>query len=419
MTITSLTLTNPGAETGDTTGWTTYSGGGTFAVVADPNTGTYAFRLTGLFAPTTLVGQQVAVPIGSEAAIDADSAAFEASFYMKTGSGDSGNIYVQCYAADGTTLLGTFESPQVATSGYELRTVVDGVPSGTRFIRVGSENHRGGSSIDNRWDDFTLDFSDDKHTDYPGVFEPHASQIGAYAIATYPADEGRATQLPIIAMAAAETSNGLFNLYAHQLGAYALVREHGDRRELRAWTFKQDDHEFYGIQLGSGDTTLVWDKLTNQWCTWKSPEEVYWRAADVVDWEGYNVACDTESGKIWVIDPTGRLDYETTPITSIVVGYLTHRLRQSVPCYMAELALSEGQPPSGFDDGTVGIALRTSTDDGLNFVSHGEVTGEGIGEDITVRWYGLGLMKSPGMLFEITDTGYARRIDGLDIEITE
>lgn len=252
----------------------------------------------------------------------------------------------------------------------------------------------------------------------PGYYDVHAIQLGAYVIATFPTGELIANQLGISALGSAEESSGLHDVSAHQLGIYVLCRPNADRRELRAWTFKQDDHEFYGIQLGS-EGTIVWDKLTNQWCTWKSPGFTYWRAEDVCDWEGYNLAGDTESGKIFQIDPEGRLDYNDTPIVSRIVGYLTHRFRKNTPCYMAELALSEGQPPSGFADGTVGITLRTSTDDGTTFHDHGEVAGEGIGEDMTARWYGLGLMKSPGMLFEITDTGYARRIDGLDIEVPQ
>lgn len=183
-----------------------------------------------------------------------------------------------------------------------------------------------------------------------------------------------------------------------------------------AWTFKQDDHEFYGIQLGEGGT-LLWDKLTGQWCQWKSPTYAYWRVVDAVDWEGYNLAGDTESGKIFKIDPTGRLDYNNTPIVSKVVGYLTHRMRTHVPCYTAQLALKTGEPPAGFTTGNVGITLRTSTDNGQSFVDHGQVAGGGLLEKIVVRWYGLGLMKAPGMLFEITDSGYTRRIDGLGIEV--
>lgn len=187
-------------------------------------------------------------------------------------------------------------------------------------------------------------------------------------------------------------------------------------RLVFAWTFKQDDHEFYGIQLRE-EGTLIWDKLTGQWCQWTSPTFGYWRAADVVDWEGYNLAGDTESGVIWEIDPTGRLDYGTDPITSKITGYLTYRMRNNIPCYMAQLALKVGDPPSGFDDGSVGVTLRTSTDNGQTYTSHGEIVGGGVGEKIAVRWYGLGLMKSPGMLFELVDSGYSRRVDGLNIEI--
>lgn len=252
-------------------------------------------------------------------------------------------------------------------------------------------------------------------TDPGDTAEIEATQLGGYAVGIYPTEEVEASQLGGYVTGAAETSNTVFLIKAHQLGGYALVRPNGDRRELRAWTFKQDDHEFYGLQLGAAGT-LVYDVSTEQWCQWKSPERTLWRVEDVVDWEGFNLGGDTESGKIWKIDPEGRLDYGTTPITSKIVGYLTHRFRKHGQCHMAELAVSEGHPPSGFEDGSVGISLRTSTDDGQSFVNHGEVPGEGVSEDMTVRWYGLGLMKSPGMLFEITDSGYARRIDGLDID---
>lgn len=250
----------------------------------------------------------------------------------------------------------------------------------------------------------------------PGELGARANQLGALAWGIYPAESVDAHQVGSLAFAASETSSGIFDVYAHQLGLIAWVRPLGDRRELRAWTFKQDDHEFYGIQLGA-EGTLVWDKLSGRWCQWKSPGFNYWRAEDVCDWEGYNLAGDTESGKIFQIDPTGRLDYDTTPIVSKIVGYLTYRFREQVPCFMAELALSEGEPPTGFEDGSVGITLRTSTDNGQSWIDHGEIAGEGINEDMVARWFGLGLMKSPGMLFELTDTGYARRIDALDIEM--
>lgn len=204
------------------------------------------------------------------------------------------------------------------------------------------------------------------------------------------------------------------NIFTTQAECLVLIKQGTEEHSLRAWTFTQDDHDFYVLQLGNIQT-LVYDKRSERWAQWKSPTVNNWRAADGCDWEGFNVACDTQSGKIYKIDPTGRLDYGTTPITSVVVGGLTDRFRKKIPVFMAELAISSGSPPTGIDASTVGITLRTS--DTHSWVEHGTITGLPAGERTVARWYGLGLIHSPGVIFELTDTGYARRIDGLDIEI--
>lgn len=195
----------------------------------------------------------------------------------------------------------------------------------------------------------------------------------------------------------------------------ALFRGAGDHR-LRAWTFTQDNHDFYVLNLGSIQT-LVYDKWSQRWAQWKSPGINTWLPSDGCQWQnaGFNVCCSSTDGSIYQIDPTGRKDYNTTPITSVVIGGLTERFRNYTQCYMAELAVSEGAPPAGIDPTTVGITLRVG--DTLNFVSAGQVAGQASGTFDTMRWYGLGLIRSPGVIFELTDTGYARRIDGLDIEI--
>lgn len=198
--------------------------------------------------------------------------------------------------------------------------------------------------------------------------------------------------------------------------AYLLVaiKTGAEERALRAWTFTQDDHDFYVLQLG-GSATYVFDKLTGQWCQWQSPGLAYWSGEDGCDWEGFNVCCDPDTGKIFKIDPDNRLDNNDTPIASQVFSVITARFRKLVPIFMAEVAISEGRPPAGIDPTTVGIQLRTS--DTLNWTDHGVVNGEETGEMTYARWYGLGLAQSPGILFELTDTGYARRIDGLSIEL--
>jgi hypothetical protein len=248
-----------------------------------------------------------------------------------------------------------------------------------------------------------------------GQHDVRIQQVGAYALGQHPAEAIYNLNQLAVVLGAAETSNTFHDLKAHQLGVYALVRGLSDRRDLRAWQFPQDDHVFYVLQLGSSGT-LVYDKLTEQWCEWTSPGYSYWRGGDGCDWPmaAFNVCIDTRSGKLWRIDPEGRLDYETTPIRSQIYGGMTERFRKHVSCFMAEVALSEGEPAQ---EGTVGLTLRTG--DGSLWVNHGEVLGPAEGEDATIRWYGLGLMKAPGTIFEITDTGYARRIDGLNIEVGE
>jgi hypothetical protein len=244
------------------------------------------------------------------------------------------------------------------------------------------------------------------------------ARVGYASVRTvfnYPADQGQASSIRARALWG---GSGGVDAQASQIAARILYKTGGDRRELRAWTFKQDDHEFYGVQLGN-TMTLVYDKSTDSWCQWRSPELDIWRAVDVTDWEGINLACDPFTGKLWHIDPDDRLDYGDTPIVSTITGGISSRMRKNIANYMAELSLSEGRPPEGFDDGSVGLTLRTSDDGGQTYTDHGEITGEGIGEDMTVRWYGLGLIPAPGRIFEITDTGYARRIDGLNAEVED
>lgn len=187
-----------------------------------------------------------------------------------------------------------------------------------------------------------------------------------------------------------------------------------EERMLRAWTFTQDGHDFYVI-LAAGET-YVYDKETEQWAQWTSPDAAFWRGLDGVEWQGINVCIDPDSGKLYQIDPQGRLDYRTTPITSIIYGGLTERFRNMPSIFMAEVAISQNSPPHNVDPTTLNITLETT--DTVTSYNHGTVSGAAAGNITYPRFYGLGLMRSPGILFKITDTGFARRIDGLTIEIS-
>lgn len=224
----------------------------------------------------------------------------------------------------------------------------------------------------------------------------------------FPTPNVKNTGITSLVAAKADTNVRMTDTYA----LVAIVTG-GEDRMLRAWQFTQDDHDFY-VVLASNET-YVYDKLSETWSQWKSPDASYWRGVDGSDWEGINVCIDPDNGKIYQIDPYGRLDYGTTPITSVIYGGMTERFRKMTPCYMAEVAVSQAKPPANIDATTVGIKLETS--DTINWVDHGTLTGQATGNKMTVRFYGLGLIQSPGVVFKITDTGYARRIDGLDVEM--
>lgn len=225
----------------------------------------------------------------------------------------------------------------------------------------------------------------------------------------YPTQKERTTQGNVLVTAVPSTQ--IRNTETNVLVAILVGAE---ERILRAWTFTQDDHDFYVLQAGA--YSYVYDKLTEQWCQWQSPDaQYYFRGADGCGWNGINVCCDPDTGAIYQIDPVGRLDYGTTPITSQVYCGLTERFRDHVPAFMAEVAISQASTPLGIDGSTVSITLDSF--DTINWYNHGSVPGSSIGTPTWVRFYGLGLIGSPGRLFRVTDTGVARRIDGINLEI--
>lgn len=197
------------------------------------------------------------------------------------------------------------------------------------------------------------------------------------------------------------------------------IKRGGGSRMLRAWTFTQDDHDFYVLHLGD-DRTLVLDMMTNQWSTWKSRARNIWRANIGIRWDLDNVAGDDIYGILWNINADARDDdaitgevADRTPIQTIVRGMFPQRLHNALSCYHAELTLSQGEPVAA----GVGVTLRTSDDSGRSWLDHGEILTDVSGEMYDLSWFGLGLITAPGKIFEIIDTGYARRIDALDIDL--
>ena len=426
MAVTPIVLTNPGGEPGTTAGWTARIA--SFAVATSApaaHAGTYRFEPTGIgTVPPEGVyhyhkyDQQIDVSAYATAIDNGVAGVKGAAWNISNTFGGNpaweGALYVEAYAADGVTLLFSNYSSYNATAAWAQKFVEMGLLPGTRYVRIGAihRNDNMFGATQNYFDDFTLEISDDVLADYGWARNPRALQLGVYALGARDAEEVLLQQLSPLALVAAETSNGTYDVYAHQLGAYALARRYRVNM-LRAWTIPQDDHDFWFLQLGGDHGTLIWDRSTKQFSMWRSPEYPFFRGSDGLAWEGWNVCCDPLTGKIFKIDPENRLDYGETPVESITIGMVPARLREVLPCYAVELTVSDAEPAA---DGT-GIQVRISDDGGRTFFNLGALVGEAYGDSTLFRWYSAGQIAAPGRIFEITDTGYARRIDSLEVDL--
>lgn len=142
----SFTLTNPGAETGDATGWTTLTGTGVFASTSNQATygfsGTYHFRLdaNAAFAESRHPYQDI--PSSHFTDVDAGSVAVTLSYrYAGPGPGseDPGRFRLEFYSGTGGSgvFLGQTTSDSLigAGSGFN-NTLTSLLPPGTRSVAL-------------------------------------------------------------------------------------------------------------------------------------------------------------------------------------------------------------------------------------------------------------------------------------------
>lgn len=209
----------------------------------------------------------------------------------------------------------------------------------------------------------------------------------------------------------------------------SIVKGRIDNRKVRSWWFSQDGHDFYVLRLG--DTrTLVYDLTTDTWSHWSDPDTEYWRPQCGMNWldmanpsftiDGAtsNAICgDDNFGLLWVIEPelgydeAPRTDLNDAPFPRKVVGGVLQRLRDTTKVGAVYVTMNLGEPQfTG-----AGITLRTSVDNGQNWLDHGTITIDPGNYDQEIVWRALGLIRAPGMIFEISDNGAADRIDSLDM----
>ena len=161
-----LTLTNPGAETGDLTGWTVDTGALSAAVSANARTGTHAFY-PGATASFT-AHQDVTLPSDVLSDVDAGLVRVEAAAWQwDTISGtDSAYIGIECLDGSSTVLASATSTPiSDAQQVWMQRSLNLPVPDGTRTIRYKLGGTRtGGSTLDCLFDDLTLQLTSEPDT---------------------------------------------------------------------------------------------------------------------------------------------------------------------------------------------------------------------------------------------------------------
>lgn len=150
-----LTLVNPGAETGDTTGWTQSTGGG-FNVIGEAHTGTYGF-VGSTSSATAEWYQDVPVPAYVENDIDNGLIRIDARTWINswTGDNDYGRFYVEARNEAGD-VLAVDDTGNKEPDVWTQIGVVLLLPPLTRTIRFRAYSKRlTGTQNSVYWDDFT------------------------------------------------------------------------------------------------------------------------------------------------------------------------------------------------------------------------------------------------------------------------
>lgn len=207
----------------------------------------------------------------------------------------------------------------------------------------------------------------------------------------------------------------------------AAVRGATANPDVRAWTFTLDGHDYYVLRLGDNEA-IVYDRYAKQWYDWRSGEEGRaWRANTGLNWDGGDgfaatygsnvVVGDDTFGLLWFLDPLLGVDQATAdggadrPFERIVMGQVTARRRDVLPCYEIFITTDSGEPAfSG-----AAVRLEISDDAGKTFFNAGEIVAEEGNFNQEYSWTSLGQIEAPGRLFRIIDNGAFTRIDDMDM----
>lgn len=176
--------------------------------------------------------------------------------------------------------------------------------------------------------------------------------------------------------------------------------------EISTWSFSIDGHPFVLVKTGE-QGTLIYDMSTQEWASWNLEGNIGLGFRDGETYEEFYLMGSPEDNKIYTFD-LSETDDENGSFTSIVTGGLPMRSRKTQECFSVYAAGDRSDT-----DGRV-LSLFTSDDGGRDWFFHGNVVLSG--NDSEAGWRSLGLIRSPGRMFELQDTGVYASIQGLDME---
>lgn len=177
----------------------------------------------------------------------------------------------------------------------------------------------------------------------------------------------------------------------------------------RSWSYVQDGHTFYVLDLGS-QGTFAFDTVTQQWCELQT-NGTNFALTNGVMWGQRVVGGDPSSTDVWELDPGATMDSAGLyNVSHVVTGGLATRSRTFVSCSALRVSASFGLV------GTSGATfnMRFSDDQGQTWSSYFQLTLTAGDFDSEIAWRSLGSFCSPGRIFELSDSGGLIRIDGCD-----
>lgn len=183
--------------------------------------------------------------------------------------------------------------------------------------------------------------------------------------------------------------------------------------DQRAWYFTLDGHDFYVLDL-KAEGTWVYDQTTGEWAQFVTSGSGRWDALNGTMWKTRVVAGSLETEDVREISATALDDNDSdVDIAHLATGGLQTRSRDKVPVDAVRLTGSVGD--LGNTSGST-MRLRFSDDNGRTWSAYFDVTLSQADYSGEIAWRSLGSFAAPGRVFEFSDNGGPRRIDGVDVE---